>query len=206
MSTEIKIKASDGHSFDAWQSEARGEKKGSVVVLHAITGRISHLADVCDQWADNGYTAIAPSLFDRISPNIINSYDPDGVKAGIGHYTSLTEKQILTDIAASSEKLKRNQPVVISGFCTGGTWAWVSAAKLHFDAMVKLASLTRIGSKIKINIERVRDRIPSDLIKQLSEDPRGTVMDYKMTDGRGIGLVLKLKDGSQNWFFEDEVS
>ena len=109
MSTEIKIKASDGHSFDAWQSEARGEKKGSVVVLHAITGRISHLADVCDQWADNGYTAIAPSLFDRISPNIINSYDPDGVKAGIGHYTSLTEKQILTDIAASSEKLKKKQ-------------------------------------------------------------------------------------------------
>ena len=76
----------------------------------------------------------------------------------------------------------------------------------HFDAMAKPASLTRIGSKIKINIERVRDRIPSDLINQLSEDPRGTVMDYKMTDGRGIGLVLKLKDGSQNWFFEDEVS
>ena len=76
----------------------------------------------------------------------------------------------------------------------------------HFDAMAKPASLTRIGSKIKINIERVRDRIPSDLIQQISEDPRGTVMDYKMTDGRGIGLVLKLKDGSQNWFFEDEVS
>ena len=72
--------------------------------------------------------------------------------------------------------------------------------------MAKPASLTRIGSKIKINIERVRDRIPSDLIEQLSKDPRGTVMDYKMTDGGGVGLVLKLNDGSQNWFFEDEVS
>ena len=72
--------------------------------------------------------------------------------------------------------------------------------------MAKPTSLSRIGSKIKINIERVRDRIPSYLINQLSEDPRGTVIDYKMTDGRGIGLVLKLKDGSQNWFFEDEVS
>ena len=75
----------------------------------------------------------------------------------------------------------------------------------YFNSMAKPTSLSRIGSKIKINIERVRDRIPSDLIQQLSEDPRGTVMDYKMTDGRGIGLVLKLKDGSQNWFFEDEV-
>ncbi len=76
----------------------------------------------------------------------------------------------------------------------------------HLIAMAKPASLSRIGTKIKINIERVRDRIPSELIKQISEDPRGTVMDYKMTDGMGIGLVLKLKDGSQNWFFEDEVS
>ncbi len=77
----------------------------------------------------------------------------------------------------------------------------------HFDAMAKPTSLARIGSKIKINIERVRDRIPSYLINQLSEDPRGTVIDYKMTDGiGGIGVVLKMNDGSKHWFFEDEVS
>ena len=73
--------------------------------------------------------------------------------------------------------------------------------------MPKPTSLSRIGSKIKINIERVRDRIPSDLIDQLSQDPRGTVIDYKMTDGRGgIGVVLKMNDGSKQWFFEDEIS
>ncbi len=73
--------------------------------------------------------------------------------------------------------------------------------------MSKPTSLTRIGSNVKINLERVRDRIPSGLIKQLSEDPRGTVMDYKMTDGRGgIGVVIKMKDGSENWFFEEEIS
>ena len=73
--------------------------------------------------------------------------------------------------------------------------------------MPKPMSLTRIGSNVKINLERVRDRIPTGLIKQLSEDPRGTVMDYKMTDGRGgIGVVIKLKDGRENWFFEEEIS
>ena len=77
----------------------------------------------------------------------------------------------------------------------------------HLDAMAKPTSLSRIGSKIKINIERVRDRIPSYLINQLSEDPRGTVIDYKMTDGRGgIGVVIKMNDGRKHWFFEDEVS
>ena len=73
--------------------------------------------------------------------------------------------------------------------------------------MPKPTFLSRIGSNVKINLERVRDRIPPGLIKQLSEDPRGTVMDYKMTDGRGgIGVVIKLKDGSENWFFEEEIS
>ena len=73
--------------------------------------------------------------------------------------------------------------------------------------MPKPSTLSRIGSKIKINIERVRDRIPSYLINQLSKDPRGTVIDYKMTDGiGGSGVVLKMNDGSKHWFFEDEVS
>ena len=71
--------------------------------------------------------------------------------------------------------------------------------------MAKPTSLSRIGSKIKINIERVRDRIPSYLIDQLSEDPRGTVIDYKMTDGRSIGITAKFQDGSENWFFPEEI-
>ena len=41
--------------------------------------------------------------------------------------------------------------------------------------------------------------------KILLDDPSGTVIDYKMTDGTGIGLVLKLSDGSFIWFFQDEL-
>ena len=76
----------------------------------------------------------------------------------------------------------------------------------YFNSMAKPTSLSRIGSKIKINIERVRDRIPSYLINQLSEDPRGTVIDYKMTDGGGVGVVVQFNDGSKRWFFEDEFA
>ena len=71
--------------------------------------------------------------------------------------------------------------------------------------MPQAATLTRIGSKVKINLERVRDRIPQNLIDLLTQDPRGTVIDYKMTDGTGIGIVIKLSDGTKKWFFEDEL-
>ncbi len=63
----------------------------------------------------------------------------------------------------------------------------------------------RIGSRVKVELDRVRDRIPSKLIKQLTEDPRGKVVNYKMTDGMGIGVVLELSDGTTSWFFEDEI-
>ena len=71
--------------------------------------------------------------------------------------------------------------------------------------MPKAASLNRIGSTVKVNLGKVKDRIPVKLLNQLSDDPRGRVVDYKMTDGLGIGVILKLSDGSTSWFFEDEV-
>ena len=44
-----------------------------------------------------------------------------------------------------------------------------------------------------------------NLLKTLEMNPRGKVIAYKMTDGGGIGIVLKLGDGTKNWFFENEI-
>ncbi len=72
------------------------------------------------------------------------------------------------------------------------------------QAMPQSANLTRIGSKIRIDLEKVKSRIPKDLTNQLRNDPSGTVMDYKMTDGGGVGVVVRFNDGTKRWFFEDE--
>ena len=71
--------------------------------------------------------------------------------------------------------------------------------------MPQSVNLTKIGTRVKIDLDKVQDRIPGNLIGKLSTDPRATVMDYKMTDGGGVGLVVKLADGSKNWFFENEI-
>ena len=70
--------------------------------------------------------------------------------------------------------------------------------------MPQSVNLARIGSKIKIDLERVQGRIPANLIEKLNTDPRGTVMDYKMTDGGGGGIVVRFNDGTNRWFVEDE--
>ena len=61
-----------------------------------------------------------------------------------------------------------------------------------------------IGSKIRIT--RVRDRIPQNLVDLLQKDSSGTVKEFRTVDGKGIGVVVELSDGSTSWFFEDEIT
>ena len=65
--------------------------------------------------------------------------------------------------------------------------------------------LPKIGSKVKINFEKVRDRLPTKLIEQITSNPKAEIVGYKMTDGRSIGLILKFISGQENWFFPEEI-
>ncbi len=71
--------------------------------------------------------------------------------------------------------------------------------------MAETKSLPKIGSKVKVNIDKVKDRLPSKLIDQIASNPRAVTTGYKMTDGRGIGLVVKFQSGEENWFFPEEI-
>ena len=61
-----------------------------------------------------------------------------------------------------------------------------------------------IGSTVRVL--RVRDRIPADLVSALKSDPTGTVKGYRVTDGKGIGVVVELNAGGTTWFFDDEIA
>jgi carboxymethylenebutenolidase len=132
----ITIEAADGHKFGAWRSDPAGAVKGGIVVLHAVYGLTDHLGDVCDRWASEGYAAIAPALFDRSNKGAVHPYSRAGADAGIVDYAALSEDDIFTDIRACAETLRDTGGVAISGFCTGGTWAWRAAAALPFAAQV----------------------------------------------------------------------
>ncbi len=70
--------------------------------------------------------------------------------------------------------------------------------------MSQAATSFRIGSKVRIS--RVRDRIPAKLVELLKKSDVGKVLNYKMTDGKGIGVIVELSDGTVSWFFDDEIS
>ena len=61
-----------------------------------------------------------------------------------------------------------------------------------------------IGSKVRVT--RVRDRIPADLVATLKANPNGTVRGFRVTDGKGIGVIVDLEGGGTSWFFDDEIT
>ena len=137
MADRISITAADGHTFDAWRSDPDGETKGGIIFLQAIYGPTTHLGDVCDMFANAGYAAIAPALYDRTKPNTVFEYDHEGMLGGMEFRENLKEPTVLADVTACADALRPTAgKVAISGFCTGGTWAFISAAELDMDAAV----------------------------------------------------------------------
>ena len=136
MAETIELRARDGHVLSCWRATPTRERKGGIVILHAVYGATSHLAEVCDRYADDGYEAIAPALFDRVSRGSVFPYSRDGADAGIAAYAALTDEQIFADVDACAKALRARGKVAISGFCTGGTWAWRAASARNFDAQV----------------------------------------------------------------------
>lgn len=58
-----------------------------------------------------------------------------------------------------------------------------------------------IGQKVKVR--RLRDRVSGDIVNKLGKV--GTIKEYKMTDGSGVGAIVQFDDKTSAWFFEDEL-
>ncbi len=72
--------------------------------------------------------------------------------------------------------------------------------------MSQSLSLLKIGSTVQVDLDLVQDRFPEDLVNRLKDNPTGKILDYKMTDGNSIGIVVELSDKSKIWLFDTEVS
>jgi carboxymethylenebutenolidase len=125
----IELKAADGHSFAAYLAEPAGKPKGGLVVVQEIFGVNKHMRSVTDGFAADGYLAIAPAYYDRVQRNFEVAYGPDDIKAGGAIRAQLQWDQTLADTVAALERIKSAGKAGITGYCWGGTVAWMAAAR-----------------------------------------------------------------------------
>ena len=63
----------------------------------------------------------------------------------------------------------------------------------------------KIGNSVQVNLELSKDRLTKETIEALNVSSLGKISDFRITDGKGIGVVLKLSNGKEQWFFEEEI-
>ena len=63
----------------------------------------------------------------------------------------------------------------------------------------------KIGNSVQVNLELSKDRLTKETIDAINVSSLGKISDFRITDGKGIGVVLQLSNGQEQWFFEDEI-
>ena len=63
----------------------------------------------------------------------------------------------------------------------------------------------KIGNSVQVNLDLSKDRLTKETIDAINVSSLGKISDFRITDGKGIGVVLKLSNGKEQWFFEDEI-
>ena len=136
MGTWIDITAADGHGLTAWQAEPAGTPKGGLVIAQEMYGVNSYLTAVADDYADKGYLAIAPRLYDRLEPGLVIGYDDEGNRRAKELYRNYDWSKALTDLEAARDAVAIAGKVAILGFCFGGSLAWLAACRSDFTCAV----------------------------------------------------------------------
>ena len=63
----------------------------------------------------------------------------------------------------------------------------------------------KIGSSVQVNLELSKDRLTKETIDAINVSSLAKISDFRITDGKGIGVILKLSNGKEQWFFEEEI-
>jgi carboxymethylenebutenolidase len=130
------LMARDGHAFHAYIARPPARARGAVVVVQEIFGLTAHIRRVADSYANDGYLAVAPALFDRVRRNLVLGDSPPELETALGYRKQIPLAKSVLDISAAAAMARHVGRVAVIGYCWGGTLAWVAATENPFDAAV----------------------------------------------------------------------
>lgn len=138
---KIELKVPGSNSM--WAYVARPEQTGphpGLLVFQEAFGVNSHIRNVTERFAAQGYVAIAPELFHRTAlPGFEGSYSDFPSIAP--HYQAVTTETAEADARAAYEWLQANSQVKSGdissiGFCMGGRVSFIANSVLPLRAAV----------------------------------------------------------------------
>ncbi|KWE72075.1 carboxymethylenebutenolidase [Burkholderia ubonensis] len=127
-------------SFGGYLALPRRGNGPAVIIVQEIFGVNAHIRSVADQYAADGYVALAPDVFWRTQPRVELAYEGADRDKGIELLQKTDVNLAVADVAAAADLL-RTRPeaggkVAAIGYCFGGRLAYLAAATGKIDAAV----------------------------------------------------------------------
>ncbi len=116
-----------------------GQSRPAVIVWMEVFGVNSHIQNVTERVAAEGYVAIAPDFFHRTGPGIELGYDEAGMNEGISHMMQLKADQMIADAQSTLTYLRgrgdvNGDKIGVMGFCIGGHMTYLTACETDVAA------------------------------------------------------------------------
>jgi carboxymethylenebutenolidase len=143
ITNTLMLASEAGRRFNAYLARPDGARAAGVLLLHDMFGLHGVIRAVADRFARLGYAALVPNMFWR-------SENPDALAYDQHALAWPRLKAVDLDVAsadmASAVSWLRAQSfstgkVAAVGFCGGGRWAYLAAARSGVDAAASLYGL-----------------------------------------------------------------
>jgi len=152
-----------GHDhFSGYLALPKGGKGPGVVILQEIFGVNEHIRDVVEQYAHDGYVALAPDMFWRIQSRTELGYDGADWKKAMELRQQTDLNECVADIAATVAVLRAREEcagnVAAIGYCFGGLLAYLAAANGLVDVAVPyygggIQNALDVANKVRVPIQ-----------------------------------------------------
>ena len=135
MGQFIHLTSQDGFNLPVYVVAPATKATAAVVVIQEIFGVNSHIQAVAERFAAQGYLAIAPAMFERVTPGVNLGYESADMTAGSAlkaAATAVPGAGVLQDIQAAINygADQTGGKVGVVGFCWGGLLTWQAACTL----------------------------------------------------------------------------
>jgi carboxymethylenebutenolidase len=127
-------------SFSAYVARPSGDPRAAIIVLQEIFGVNAGIRRKCDEWAKQGYLALAPDLFWRLQPGIELDPDvPEEFRQALDWMGQFDQGKGVADIESTIQAARAELSggkVGLVGYCLGGRLAFMAATRTDIDGSV----------------------------------------------------------------------
>lgn len=208
---KVTLKVDDGTHMAAYVSRPnRGKELPAIIVLQEAFGVNSHIRDVTERLAGEGYVAIAPELFHRTAPGFEGDYT--NFQAVMPHLRAVTPQTAEADLHAVHSWLQAassvdREKIYSVGFCMGGRVSYLANAVLPLRAA---ASFYGGGIAPDLLDRASALHAPMLLIwggldKHIGPEQRGAVVDA-LSKNKKTYINVEFSDADHGFFCNERAS